>query len=188
MSSRVSGWISRKPKIPEEQTSSVVNKNLCCTWQKTHCSCLYMLFNLKGLQIWSSPDGVPPSDHRPRGHRFERWRVTRRPFCLGKTVFWPPLHRANTGQADIWPPLYMLTLSTQKAFLTRKRIFKVIYCQWVGQWVTVSGVMLSHLRALWACLNESISRDGIGPRDMYRWCGLLPRETSSLYDFHPQEM
>ena len=121
--------------------------------------------------------GVPPSDHRPRGHQFERWRVTRRPFCLGKTVFWPPLHRANTGQAVIWPPLYMLNLSTQKAFLMHKRIFKVIYCQWVGQWV------LSHLRALWACLNESISRDGIGPRDMYRWCGLLPRETSSLYGF-----
>ena len=93
---------------------------------------------------WS---GVPPSDHRPRGHRFERWRVTRRPFCLGKTVFWPPLHRANTGQAVIWPPLYMLNLSTQKAFLMHKRIFKVIYCQWVGQWV------ISHLRALWACSN-----------------------------------
>ena len=49
--------------------------------------------------------GVPPSDHRPRDHRFQRWPVVRRPFCLGKTVFWPPLHRANTGQAVIWPPL-----------------------------------------------------------------------------------
>ena len=42
----VSGWISRKPKIPGEQTSLVVNKNLCCTWQKTHCSCLYVVYSL----------------------------------------------------------------------------------------------------------------------------------------------
>ena len=48
----VSGWISRKPKIPEEQTSLVVNKNLCCTWQKTHCSCLYVVYSLNKNHIF----------------------------------------------------------------------------------------------------------------------------------------
>ena len=48
----VSGWISRKPKIPEEQTSLAVNKNLCCTWQKTHCSCLYVVYSLNKNNIF----------------------------------------------------------------------------------------------------------------------------------------